>query len=177
MKDGDIDYSGFSPSELQQALDGINPEAFPKNYENLKVALRLAFPQLATVEKGTTKAKRGKEQNYDKKAAYDFYYSTKASIASVVGAGAFLSDPNSYLYALISIPVALSAYGTLKNKKSKLLHLSCFVAVSLYSFIVGRIFHENNQLTNFGLLAMLVPLCAALYLFGMLYVYEKERAT
>ncbi len=177
MKDGDIDFASFSPRELQQALEGINPEAFPKNYENLKVAYRLAFPELAIVEKETTKAKIGKERKHDKKAAWESYYSAKSSLASVMGAGAFLSNPNSYLYALITIPVAFLAYDTLKNRKSKSLHLSCYVAVSIYSFIVGRIFFDNNQLTNIGLFAMLVPLCASLCLYGIVYAYEKETAT
>jgi len=63
MKDGDIDYSSYKPSELREALEGISPAAYPKNYENLKVAYRLAFPQLEVVQKKATQAEEDEDPN------------------------------------------------------------------------------------------------------------------
>jgi uncharacterized RDD family membrane protein YckC len=39
MNDGQIDYSSFTRRELVEALDGINREKYPRNYENLRKAL------------------------------------------------------------------------------------------------------------------------------------------
>jgi hypothetical protein len=38
MKDGDIDYSGSSASELDEALASIRKDQFPRNYANLQAA-------------------------------------------------------------------------------------------------------------------------------------------
>jgi hypothetical protein len=35
MHDGDIDYSSYGSSELEEALAGINRQRYPKNYANL----------------------------------------------------------------------------------------------------------------------------------------------
>ncbi|HEU0225544.1 MAG TPA: rhomboid family intramembrane serine protease [Steroidobacteraceae bacterium] len=40
MVDGDMDYSGYSTSELQEALAGIDRGKFPRNYEKLVETLR-----------------------------------------------------------------------------------------------------------------------------------------
>ncbi|WP_395621692.1 hypothetical protein [Dokdonella sp.] len=38
MRDGDIDYSSYGLSELEEALAGINRQRYPKNFENLYTA-------------------------------------------------------------------------------------------------------------------------------------------
>ena len=38
MRDGDIDYSRYGLSELEEALAGINHKLYPKNYANLRAA-------------------------------------------------------------------------------------------------------------------------------------------
>lgn len=38
MNDGDIDYSKYGQRELEEALERINPELYPRNYANLRAA-------------------------------------------------------------------------------------------------------------------------------------------
>lgn len=38
MTDGDIDYSKYTPRELEEARAGINARKYPKNYANLSLA-------------------------------------------------------------------------------------------------------------------------------------------
>jgi hypothetical protein len=38
MRDGDIDYSKYTLRELEEAIAGINPRAYPKNHANLRSA-------------------------------------------------------------------------------------------------------------------------------------------
>ena len=49
MYDGDIDYSKFTPSELDEALSGINRQLYPKNYANLLAARELMWPTSQSV--------------------------------------------------------------------------------------------------------------------------------
>jgi hypothetical protein len=50
MKDGDIDYSGYSSSELKEALVGINRAKYPKNYNNLiKVCSGISDQELSLI--------------------------------------------------------------------------------------------------------------------------------
>ena len=177
MKDGDIDYSGYTPRELQEALEGINPKAFPKNYENLKVAYRLKFPNAPIISNETIKANEKEIAKKSKKATWNFYYQSQVIFGSLIASCAFLSNPNSYLYALVCIPVALQAYFGFKNPKSKVIFLQSILGLSLYSFIIGRLFFENDRLTNTGLIAIFIAFGAAITLYLVIRQYEYEAAT
>lgn len=49
MHDGDIDYSKFTPSELNEALSGINRQLYPKSYAKLLAARELMWPTSQSV--------------------------------------------------------------------------------------------------------------------------------
>jgi hypothetical protein len=50
MKDGDVDYSGYSIAELREALSGIDKARYPKNYQRLKgVCLEKLDPNLISL--------------------------------------------------------------------------------------------------------------------------------
>lgn len=50
MKDGDVDYSGYSITELREALSGIDKAEYPKNYQRLKsVCLETLDPNLISL--------------------------------------------------------------------------------------------------------------------------------
>ena len=177
MKDGDIDYSGYTPRELQEALEGINPKTFPKNYENLKVAYGLKFPNAPIINNEPIKVNEREVPKNNKKSSLNFYYQTRSVFGSLLALCTFLSNPNTYLYALISIPIGLLVYFDFKNRKSKILFLQYFLGLSLYSFIIGRFFFENDRLTNTGLIAIFIAFGAAINVSLVIRLYEYEAAT
>ncbi|UNK50580.1 hypothetical protein MNR01_06115 [Lysobacter sp. S4-A87] len=46
MKDGDVDYSKYTLREMEEALDGVNAEKYPKNHANLRAAYQKLTDQL-----------------------------------------------------------------------------------------------------------------------------------
>ena len=109
--------------------------------------------------------------------SFDSHYSFKTTIGSLSGVAVFLSNPNLYIFALITIPAIAIIYFELKNRKSKVLLLSCYVAIALYGFIIGRYFFEGQQLTNFGFIAILPAIVASFILaFSLLNIESKTEA-
>ena len=49
MRDGDIDYSRYSLLELEEALEGINPQLYPNNHANLRAAYQRLTSRLAEI--------------------------------------------------------------------------------------------------------------------------------
>lgn len=77
MKDGDIDYSGYSTSELKEALMCIDNLKYPENYKNLKKT----YSTIPNVEPSTTLEekfnKRVRTSNSrSKNASLEMYYYT-----------------------------------------------------------------------------------------------------
>ena len=110
-------------------------------------------------------------------ASFDSHFSFKTTIGSLGGVAVFLSNPNLYIYAFITLPAIAIIYFELKNRKSKVLLLSCYAATSLYGFIIGRYFFDGQQLTNFGLFAILLALVTSFILaFSLLNIESKTEA-
>jgi hypothetical protein len=74
MNDGDIDYSKYTLQELEEALSGIKPSQYPKNYANLCFAykaLTSTIPTTPSSETDTTTAEVERwEPKYDKSGRY-----------------------------------------------------------------------------------------------------------
>jgi hypothetical protein len=104
-----------------------------------------------------------------------FDYTGRAWIAAVGGAAVFLSNPDTYLFALISVPVFLVTYFSLRQRSNRLLLLGSYGCLSLYSFLVGRYCFADHQLTSFGLFAFLFG--CGITLLGTLVLYKREQQT
>jgi hypothetical protein len=76
MKDGDVDYSGYSIAELREALSGIDKAKYPKNYQRLKgVCLEKLDPNLISLlaEKSNDEA-ASNNQNRRTPLNYSMFY-------------------------------------------------------------------------------------------------------
>lgn len=75
MKDGDIDYSGYSTSELKEALIGIDQAKYPENYKRLRNACSgISEEELSTIVAEKLGDRSRANQSRSKKASLSSYY-------------------------------------------------------------------------------------------------------
>lgn len=75
MKDGDIDYSGYSTSELKEALIGIDEAKYPENYKRLRNAYSgISEQELSTIVAEKLGGRARANQSRSKKASLCSYY-------------------------------------------------------------------------------------------------------
>jgi len=75
MKDGDIDYSGYSTSELKEALIGIDQAKYPENYKRLRNACSgISEQELSTFVAEKLGDRSRANQSRSKKASLSSYY-------------------------------------------------------------------------------------------------------
>lgn len=75
MKDGDIDYSGYSTSELKEALIGIDQAKYPENYKRLRDACSgISEQELSTIVADNLGDRARANQSRSKKASLSSYY-------------------------------------------------------------------------------------------------------
>lgn len=87
---------------------------------------------------------------------------------------AFMSNPDNYLWASFSI-FSLAACCFLVNRQTAKLVALSYLAIGLYSFIVGLSFFSNGQLSGAGVLAIVLVFPAVFYVVYRVYS-SKPRA-
>lgn len=102
MKDGDVDYSGYTLRELIEALEGINPKAYPRNYANL----RAAYQVLATTPAPAATA--------DAQAEHDQYDEEPPPVPQYDEDGRYVPNhiPAGERLGLVVLSLVLLAYGS-----------------------------------------------------------------
>ena len=101
-------------------------------------------------------------------------YTSRSAAAALCGAAGFLSNPETYLYALVPLAVGVLTYFLLDSPTNKSIFLRFFLGLSIYSFVIGSYLFDGHQLTDIGLVAELPAILIGLAVAIWLGASEKK---
>lgn len=104
MKDGDVDYAKYTQRELEEALEGINARAYPKNHANLRAAYEALTAHLPPMPAPTAGVPTGHEHFEDELPPTPEYDEQGRYVPNHIPAGARLG--------LVIFSLFLLAYGS-----------------------------------------------------------------
>ena len=134
MKDGDVDYSGYTLRELEEALGGIYKFKFPRNYENLRAAYTTLAWTLPVAKRQATDEKV--EEPPDPRPNYD----------------------NAEPYGMPLTKFLLSFEGRISRKSYWLFSFACAALVfAPIFFVFGFRSKASDDYVNLACLALLWP--------------------
>jgi hypothetical protein len=81
---------------------------------------------------------------------------------------AFMSNPDYYLWAIFSV-LSLAVCCFLVNRQVAKLVVLSYLAIGLYSFIVGIAFFDHGQLSGVGVFALVLVFPPAFYVVYRVY--------
>lgn len=97
-------------------------------------------------------------------------------MSALFTAAASMSNPDYYLAMVLSFLFATAAYFLLASPINKRLLLISYSAVCIYSFVIGRIFFANHELTTNGIMAMLLTFPVIAFVLKQVYSAEPRAA-
>jgi hypothetical protein len=89
---------------------------------------------------------------------------------------AFMSNPDYYLWASFSI-ISLAICSYLVNRQTAKLIVLSYLAIGLYSFLVGLVFFNHGQLSGAGVAAMILAFPAMFYVVYRVYSSKPRTDT
>jgi hypothetical protein len=97
-------------------------------------------------------------------------------LSGLGGLAGFLSNPDYYVWVLIALVFVGIAYRDLRLKSNKQLLLISSGGIAIYSFSIGRLFFANHQLSDVGILCVLLVFPVMGFVVWRLYKSEVTAA-
>lgn len=99
---------------------------------------------------------------------------TYLSLTAIFGAIAFLSNPEYYRLAAVTVLLVIAAYLVISERGARKLLLISYVVVAVASYLIGQTFFSEGRLDETGKMIVYGMIPFVLLLIARIFVIEKR---